>query len=58
MIELGTLVMSLDDGCVGIITWCDNPNNALDCSGKRIYKVAWSDNLRSLHYAEEFEVIA
>jgi hypothetical protein len=56
MIALGTLVRSVDDGCFGIITWCDDPHNDLIPS-ERVYKVAWSDNLRALHYAEEFEVI-
>jgi hypothetical protein len=57
MIALGTLVRSLDDGCIGIVTWCDDPNNDLDPS-ERAYRVAWADDLKSLHYAEEFEVIA
>ena len=56
MIALGTLVRSVDDGCVGSITWCDDPSNDLDPS-ERLYKVAWADDVRSLHYAEEFEVI-
>ena len=56
MIALGTLVRSLDDGCFGIITWCDDPHSDL-IPDQRIYKVVWADNLRSLHYAEEFEVI-
>ena len=57
MLVLGTLVRSVDDGCVGIITWCDDPN--LDCAfDERVYKVAWADSQKSLHYAAEFEVIA
>ena len=56
MIALGTLVRSVDDGCFGIITWCDDPRNE-HASDQRIYKVVWADDLRSLHYAEEFEVI-
>lgn len=56
MIELGTLVRSVDDGCVGIITWSNFHVDLLP--SERIYKVAWSDNLRSLHYAEEFEVLS
>ena len=57
MIELGTLVRSVDDGCIGIVTWCDDPNNDLVPS-ERVYKVVWADDLKSLHYAEEFEKIA
>ena len=57
MIELGTLVRSVDDGCVGIVTLCHDIFNDL-LPSERIYKVVWADNLRSLHYAEEIEVIA
>lgn len=56
MIEIGALVRSVDDGCVGIVTWCDDPNNDL-LPSERVYKVVWADDLKSLHYAEEFEVI-
>ena len=56
MITLGTLVRSVDDGCVGIVTWCDDPNNDL-LPSERVYKVAWADSVKALHYAEEFEVI-
>lgn len=56
MIELGTLVRSVDDGCFGIITWCDDPKNQL-LPYERVYKVAWGDGLKALHYADEFEVI-
>ena len=57
MLELGTLVRSLDDGCVGIITWCDDPKKAL-LPSERIYRVVWADDQKSLHYDEEFEVLA
>lgn len=56
MITLGSLVRSVDDGCVGIITWCDDPNNDL-LPYERVYKVAWADSQKSLHYADEFEVV-
>ena len=56
MITLGTLLRSLDDGCIGIVTWCDDPKNLL-LPPERVYKVVWVDDLKSLHYAEEFEVI-
>ena len=56
MIEIGSLVRSVDDGCVGIITWCDDPNNTLFPS-ERVYKIAWADNQKGLHYADEFEVV-
>ena len=29
MIEIGTLIRSLDDGEIGIVTWCDDPKNYL-----------------------------
>ena len=57
MIEIGTLIRSLDDGCVGIITWCDDPKNDLPPSD-RIYKVAWADGNVWLHCDDEFEVLA
>ena len=56
MIELGTLVRSVDDGCIGIVTWCDDPNNDLVPSD-RVYKVAWADGLQTLHYADEVEIM-
>ena len=57
MIEIGTLIRSVDDGEIGIITWCDDPNNDL-LPSERVYKVVWADELKSLHYTGEFEVIA
>ena len=57
MIEIGTLIRSLDDGCVGIITWCADPKNDLPPSD-RIYKVAWADGNVWLHCDDEFEVLA
>ena len=57
VIELGTLVRSVDDGCLGIVTWCDDPNNQL-LPIDRVYQVTWADSLRVLHYSVEFEVIA
>ena len=56
MITLGSLVRSVDDGCVGIITWCDDPNNVLFPS-ERVYKIAWADGNQWLHCDEEFEVV-
>jgi hypothetical protein len=57
MIEIGSLVRSTDDGCVGIITWCDDPNNDL-LPSERIYKVAWADHRNFLHCDDEFEVLS
>lgn len=56
MIEIGTLVRSLDDGCVGILTWCDDPNNDL-LPSERVYKIAWADGNVWLHFDDEFEVM-
>ena len=56
MIEIASLVRSVDDGCIGIVTWCDDPNNDLH-PFERVYNVAWADGMRTLHYADEFEVI-
>ena len=53
MIELGTLVISVDDGVMGIITWVDdNPYDE-----PLIYQVTWVDGLKGLHTTDEFEVI-
>jgi hypothetical protein len=53
MIELGTLVLSVDDGVMGIITWVDdNPYDE-----PLIYQVTWVDGLKGLHTTDEFEVI-
>ena len=57
MITLGTLVISVCDGCVGIITWCDDPNKAF-LPKDRVYKVAWADGNIHLHCNDEFEVLA
>ena len=56
MIEIGTLVRSLDDGCVGILTWCDDPNNDL-LPSERVYKIAWADGNVWSHCDDEFEVM-
>ena len=56
MIEIGTLARSLDDGCVGIVTWCDDPNNDL-LPSERVYKIAWADGNVWLHCDDEFEVM-
>jgi hypothetical protein len=46
MIEIGSLVRHKRFGAIGIVP------------SERAYRVAWADDLKSLHYAEEFEVIA
>ena len=54
MIQLGTLVRSVDDGVVGIVTWVDdNPYDE-----PLIYQITWVDGLKGLHVTEEFEVLA
>ena len=54
MIALGTLVRSVDDGMVGIVTWVDdNPDE-----DPMIYQITWGDGLKGLHTDDEFEVIA
>ena len=57
MIALGTLVRSVDDGCIGIVTWCDDPNNDLVPS-ERVYKIAWADGIKALHTDDEIEALA
>ena len=52
MIQLGTLVRSVDDGMVGIVTWVDE---GLD--EPLIYQITWGDGLKGLHSTDEFEVI-
>ena len=51
--ELGDLVVSLDDGCVGIVTWVDdNPYDE-----PIIYQVTWADGIKALHTDDEIEVL-
>jgi len=54
MIELGTLIRSVDDGELGIIMLVDN----IDQGSPFIYQIAWMDGLTGLHLESEFEVIA
>ena len=54
LIELGALVVSLDDGCIGIVTWVDN--NPYD--EPIIYQVTWVDGVKGLHTDEEIEALA
>jgi len=54
VLELGALVVSLDDGCVGIVTWVDdNP-----CDEPIIYQITWVDGIKGLHADDEFEALA
>jgi len=52
MIEIGDLVQSPDDGCVGVIIKMTHTIH-----GKR-YKVKWADGLEQWHWQDTFEVIA
>ena len=54
LIELGALVVSLDDGCIGIVTWVDN--NPYD--EPIIYQVTWVDGVKGLWTDEEIEALA
>ena len=54
MIKLGTLVRSVDDGVLGIVTWVDDNLNA----DPIIYQITWVDGLKGLHVTEEFEVLS
>tara|TARA_B100000035_G_scaffold19934_1_gene15921 strand:+ start:210 stop:374 length:165 start_codon:yes stop_codon:yes gene_type:complete len=53
VIELGALVVSLDDGEIGVVTWVDdNPNDE-----PIIYQIVWADGVKGLHTDDEIEVI-
>ena len=54
MIQLGTLVCSVDDGMVGIVTWVDDNLDA----DPIIYQITWGDGMKGLHVIEEFEVLS
>jgi len=51
MIEIGDLVQSPDDGCVGVII---EKHHTI----KYRYKVKWADGLEQWHWQEAIEVIA
>lgn len=54
MIQLGTLVRSVDDGCIGIVTWVDdNPYDE-----PIIYQITWADGVKALHTHDEIDVVA
>jgi hypothetical protein len=54
VLELGALVVSLDDGCIGIVTWVDdNPYDE-----PIIYQVTWVDGTKGLHTDDEIEALA
>ena len=55
MITLGTLVVSVCDGCIGIVTWV--PDESDPQPADRVYQVTWADWEKSLCYDDEFEVI-
>ena len=53
LIELGALVVSLDDGEIGIVTWVDdNPYDE-----PIIYQIMWADGAKGLHTSDEIEEI-
>ena len=49
-IPTGTLVLSPDDGCMGVVIQKSNKHN--------MYKIRWVDGLEKWHWAETFEIIA
>ena len=54
VLELGALVVSLDDGCIGIVTWVDDRPDEEPI----IYQITWADGVKGLHTDDEIEVIA
>ena len=56
MITLGTLVVSVCDGVIGIVTWV--PDESDPQPADRVYQVIWADWEKSLCYDDEFEVLA
>ena len=56
MITLGTLVVSVCDGVIGIVTWV--PDESDPQPADRVYQVTWADWEKSLCYDDEFEVLA
>ena len=53
MIEIGTLVRSVDDGVIGLVTKV----HTLDCDGQ-YYRVKWFDGASGDHIRSALEVIA
>jgi hypothetical protein len=51
MIQIGTLVLSPDDGCVGVV---------LEQSKQYLhaYRIQWADGVCEWYWAEMFEIIA
>ena len=50
-IPTGTLVLSPDDGCVGVVL--EQSKQYLNA-----YKIQWADGICEWHWAETFEIIA
>ena len=50
MIQIGTLVQSPDDGCVGVVLEKSNLHS--------LYRIRWADGLEKWHWLETFEIIA
>jgi hypothetical protein len=50
--QIGSLVLSPDDGCIGVII-----EIFYAIHGKR-YKVKWADGLEKWHWQEAIEIIA
>jgi len=56
MIEIGTLVRSVDDGVIGVITnWLHVGDPKPEMAW--LYNITWADNAKSMSYADEFEVM-
>ena len=51
MLKLGDLVVSLDDGCVGIVTWVDDRPHEEPI----IYQITWVDGVKGLHTDDEMK---
>ena len=63
MIEIGSLVRSVDDGELGIVV-CSyethvsrGPENEGLSELRMLYRIIWADTHKGVHYEEEFEVI-
>jgi len=64
MIEIGTLVRSIEDGELGIVMRSyktevsHGPENEGLLEFRMLYRIIWADTHKGMHYEEEFEVIA
>jgi len=63
MIEIGSLVRSIDDGTIGIVVRSyktevsRDPENEGLSELRMLYRIIWADAHKGIHYEEELEVI-